>query len=719
MDRNIIACILLIALAALPVPARARESLSLVVTANLEGRASLGMEEEENDFLLKLGQSLIHEKGRGRAELYLDLGNAFYPGALSRFSFGSVMMDFFGFFDCAATLISSQDMRIGVNNLDFVKHNRKTRLLSANIVRRDTPVFLPYFIHGKGDARIAFVGLSSKKILVDIAEKNIFRFELADHAASLKKTAELAKNEGARHIVVLSGLSTKDNIGILKEFPGIDLVVAGGDNSGGMYGSGLNRIDLERGRSIVLLPDKNAYYTLQLDIGERISVAGFQRNDIAARRTADPRYRGFADRFALWKKEYAQEGVKVIGSAGKGEYAIDNARTANLLRDRYNAEVAILGSGTMRGETLKGDIRQYDINDLCNDEYPVFIYFLKGSQLQSLAASPGDLIFSGLSGGMIQGYAVNPARSYRIVSTQSVYDQAKRKIGAAPKFRNTWTGIPDLIGKDIRGEKVLFRDDYGYLERRLRATLDLQLSNFFDLLGVVADRDFSSPGGPSSSYQQWGMENNVVLNVYNRYHRFIINPYMNYVQTKQEVVDPETGEKKTETLMVQNLLRGIFEYRLNYFTYVNPYHKSQVDTVVKRDEYGDRPAFIREVVGASFLYRELEGKLGAGFERQVHDPEKEPVYGLEAFLAWKYDFWTKFSYTIKLDSFIAKTSNKEGEGGHIRSEITNGLRIRMTDNIGLSLKYRWYYYRSDIEDKSYSYRQFLTSLDLKTDFKVY
>ncbi|HPA71639.1 MAG TPA: hypothetical protein PKY31_05190, partial [Spirochaetota bacterium] len=322
MDRNIIACILLIALAALPVPARARESLSLVVTANLEGRASLGMEEEENDFLLKLGQSLIHEKGRGRAELYLDLGNAFYPGALSRFSFGSVMMDFFGFFDCAATLISSQDMRIGVNNLDFVKHNRKTRLLSANIVRRDTPVFLPYFIHGKGDARIAFVGLSSKKILVDIAEKNIFRFELADHAASLKKTAELAKNEGARHIVVLSGLSTKDNIGILKEFPGIDLVVAGGDNSGGMYGSGLNRIDLERGRSIVLLPDKNAYYTLQLDIGERISVAGFQRNDIAARRTADPRYRGFADRFALWKKEYAQEGVKVIGSAGKGEYAI-------------------------------------------------------------------------------------------------------------------------------------------------------------------------------------------------------------------------------------------------------------------------------------------------------------------------------------------------------------------------------------------------------------
>ncbi|MBP7583044.1 MAG: hypothetical protein KBA61_03350, partial [Spirochaetes bacterium] len=139
MDRNIIACILLIALAALPVPARARESLSLVVTANLEGRASLGMEEEENDFLLKLGQSLIHEKGRGRAELYLDLGNAFYPGALSRFSFGSVMMDFFGFFDCAATLISSQDMRIGVNNLDFVKHNRKTRLLSANIVRRDTP----------------------------------------------------------------------------------------------------------------------------------------------------------------------------------------------------------------------------------------------------------------------------------------------------------------------------------------------------------------------------------------------------------------------------------------------------------------------------------------------------------------------------------------------------------------------------------------------------
>jgi len=194
---------------------------------------------------------------------------------------------------------------------------------------------------------------------------------------------------------------------------------------------------------------------------------------------------------------------------------------------------------------------------------------------------------------------------------------------------------------------------------------------------------------------------------------------MNYVEMKQETVDGSTGEKTTETFMVQNLFRGIFEYRLNYFTYVNPYHKSQLDTVVKRTEEGERPAFIREVIGAGFQYKTLEGKLGAGFERKVNDPKEEPVYGFETYLAWRQEFLRVFTYSLKIDSFVAKTTGENVEGGYFRSEILNSLGIRLTANVGLSFKHKWYYYRSDVEDKDYNYQQVLTSLDLRTDLKVY
>ncbi len=703
---------------AFPPEARARAPLSLIVTSNIEGRASLGME-EESDFLLKLGQSIMYEKRLGRAELYLDLGNAFYPGALSRFSFGSVMMDFFDFLECDATLISTKDLRIGVNNLDFIKANRKARLLSANIMRKGDPVFTPFFIHGKGGKDIAFLGLSSNKINIDIAERNIFNIDLADHIAAFEQTAALVKERGADRIVVLSGLSTTENLRLMKRFPSIDLMISGGDNTGSLYGTGAHRIDLDDGRSLVLLPDKNSYYTVQLDVESGVEVTGFQRNNIEERKTMHPRYREFADRFSLWKKEYAREGIKVISSAGKEEYAIDDVRTANLLRDRYNAEVAILAKDTMKGEKLSGDVRQYDIIDLANDEYPIFVYSMTGAQLKTLESSSGNLHFSGLSSGKIQGYPAAPGRRYRVVSTQTVYDQVKRKSGPPGDLKNMWIGIPDLIESDVKREKVLFQNDYGYLERRFRATVDFQLSNFFDILNILSDGSFTSPGGPSSTYQQWGLENNIVLNIYNRYHRFIFNPYMNYVETRKEVVNKTTGEKTTETLMVQNLLRGIFEYRLNYFTYVNPYHKSQLDTVLKRTEDGERPAIIREVAGAGFQYKTLEGKLGAGFERKVNDPKEGPVYGLETYLAWRQDFLSVFTYSLKIDSFVAKTTGENAEGGYFRGEIVNSLGIRILENVGLSVKHRWYYYRSDARGQDYNYQQVLTSLDLKTDMKIY
>ncbi len=108
--------------------------LTVIMTSNLEGRVSTREINEDDDFFLKLGQSILAEKRRSGADVYVDLGNAFYPGPLSRYSFGSVMMDFLESMECSATLISSRDLRIGIDNLEFIKSDKRTVLLSANII---------------------------------------------------------------------------------------------------------------------------------------------------------------------------------------------------------------------------------------------------------------------------------------------------------------------------------------------------------------------------------------------------------------------------------------------------------------------------------------------------------------------------------------------------------------------------------------------------------
>jgi 2',3'-cyclic-nucleotide 2'-phosphodiesterase (5'-nucleotidase family) len=129
--------------------------------------------------MLLLGQSLIAESVHGVPfDLYIDLGNSFYPGPVSKYSYGSVMMDFFTYFNCAATLVSSRDISIGLTNLEFLAKGRTTKLLSINITRDNTPVFNPYFIISHDSRKIGFIGVTSSEISLTIADKKILKYPL-------------------------------------------------------------------------------------------------------------------------------------------------------------------------------------------------------------------------------------------------------------------------------------------------------------------------------------------------------------------------------------------------------------------------------------------------------------------------------------------------------------------------------------------------------------
>ncbi len=696
----------------------ARDSLSIMITSNIEGKAlPTEQDQEQKDPLLNLAQCVLWEKKNRRADLYLDLGNSFYPGALSKYSFGSVIMDYFEYTDCAATLISSKDLHIGAKNLKFINRGKKTRLLSANIKRKEKTVFAPYILKTVKSKKIAFIGISSRKILVDVAERRASHIRLEDMIQAVQETVKALKKAGVNRMILLSGASTEESISLMKSFREIDMVIAGGDNRGELYRIDTTRIDIADGRSLVLMPKTKGYYLLNLELDEGIVVRSHRHYDLESHEISSGGYRQFLTRLTIWKKKFREETDREITRAEKKGVTLDDTRIAQLLRDRYDAEIAVIEKNTVNKTSLAGSVKLYDLYGISNDEYPVFTYKIKGSDLQTVLSLGDDFLVLGVKNGRVQGYDIEEKRMYLVVSTQSVYDRIKARLEKDVAFSNKWKNITEVVQADLQKEKVLFKEDYAYLERSFRGTIDFYLSNFLERAVVSQDENITEPPGElTNSYKQWGMENKIDITIYNRYHQFILTPYVNYVKMEQEETGDD-GRVIKRNYWTKNLFRGTFQYNLNYFDYVNPYHKSQYETAIKKVD-DKKPAMVRETIGTRIKTDLLESKLGVGYEQKIKDEKEPKIYGVEFTLALKKSFLTYMTYTLNADSFYSRT-NKEDIKGRFRSELGNKLAFSVTNYLSFSLKHKWFYYYDMKFKEKYSYMQMMLAADLNADFKVF
>jgi len=706
----------------------AEEKITLLLTSNLEGNFSYSVKgQEKSDPLILLGQSILFEKRKGSV-YYFDLGNAFYPGVLSKYSYGSSVMDFFKYFACESSLVSSMDLRIGINNLEFLQKGNNTLLLSANIKKDKKHLFKPYKILKINNKRIAFIGISSKKILFDIAEKNINKILLEDEMKSIRRILAELKKKGITSVIILSGLGYKENIGILKSFEEVDLLISGGDNKGDLLNGRVMRLDLADSRSIVSLPRDKGYYVLNLSADKYISILDIKYKKLKHRKTENPGYKEFIKRLTGWKKQLKKEYDITIAETGTKPLEINQAKVSELLRDRFNAELAIVRDDSINSFYAKDKIKLIDIIAGVDDNYPVFTYELSGSDLVKLKSNIKGYTVSGYENQKIQGYKVDLIRKYKIVSSQWIFEKIKEVLNHKISFDNKWKSISEIIVEDLKKDKVLFKKDYGYLDRRLRFLIDPYLSFFFETSNIKKGRFIDlPPGEPEKAYTKWGVESSIDLTIYNRFHQFIFTPYINYARE---------GD-----IFLHNRLRGTFLYNLNLDFIIKPYHKSQINTVLRKVK-GDRPdtvittfdiieyhkasralrpTFIRETVGINFEINHFAGNIGLGFEKKIFDPAGIVVFGFESIIKIDFDFLKYFSYTFNLDSFLSipnvKTNSEDK--GHLRNEIENVLSFSAGGNAKISLKHRWFNYYSMKHKENYSNSQFITSVDFKTDFKFY
>ncbi len=689
--------------------AHAEIPIRLILTSNIQGKSFLKIENQEQvDPLLVLSQNILAERKAG-ADLYLDMGNAFYPGLLSKYSSGAIMMDFFDAMGCRATLVSSKDMHIGLDNLSFLQKRSNVLLLSANIVRPEGPAFKPYFVAEIRGTRIAFVGLSSKSLGFDIAEKNLYEVTIKDEQAALDPVIKEIAAGGVHYIVLLSGLALGDTLKMMEAFPGIDLALCGGDYTGALYAGKASRVDLVDGRTIAMLDDRFDYFTVDLLLGNKVQFQAMRPRKALPlpTATASSVYQEWLQRLTLWKRKYLAEQNQTLARIEEKTWVLDDIRLTQLMRDRFNSELAVVEKNTINAFPITSDVRKSDFMRMVNLDYNVFTFHLKGDQLKTLNDTSGDLVVTGFTFGKtlgVQGYPLESKRKYRVAATQSAFEKIQRLLGTELKYTNSWSTVTDLLVSDIENDRVLLRSDYTYLERRFRTLVDVYLANFVTSVDVDRDPNVETPvDQPSKTYDKWGLEDRIDLTFYNEKHRFIITPYIYYVSQDDDYL--------------QNLLRGTLLYEYNLDENWRPYNKFQTDTVVRAVD-GLRPVLIRETAGIAYFRTYLDSKLGFGFDKKVSDPSEEADYGLEFILNISYPFLKYFTYDFNFDNFVSLENNDGGRWG-LRSEIDNGISAKVNDYLSFSLRYKYFYFFDDDIDEEYQSSQILTTLNVTTQWKIW
>jgi len=688
-------------------PVCAETNFSILITSNLQGEFSLDLENQDTtDPLLVLGQNIIADRSKG-AELYLDLGNALYPGSLAKYSSGAIMVDFLDYFSCAAVLVSSKDLQVGTKNLEFMQKSKNVRFVSANIMQAGKPLFIPWFSADIKGTRVAFLGISSPKVRFDMAEKELYDFSLADAVKVLARPIKEIQAEGIEHLVLLSGHTLRDTAQILEIYPDISMALCGGDYSDHFLGGKAARIDLTDGRSIVMAADRAEYYHLKLVLGDTLKVEAFEARQIQPIPTSNFRYQEFKNRLTLWKEKFLEEEGSLVAELSDMEYGVNDLNFAQLLRDRFNCELGVVEENTINKVSVKEAVRRADFLSMVNRDYNIFVLSLTGAEVRKVYNHGEGLVIAGLEEGEqleIQGTAVAEGRRYRLAASQLAMQKIQRLLRKRLDYSNTWMTVTELLVDDLKGQRTILRKDYDYLDRRFRTTVDVALSNFIEDSSVTKGDSIETPSGqPSKSYTKWGLENSIDVAVYNKYHRFVFSPYMFY--------------SRQDESYLKNILRGTFLYEYSLSDTYKPYNKLRYDTVVEEVD-GLRPSFLRETMGISAEYKYFSGKLGLGFEQQLQDPSEAAMYGVELIVDASIPFLTHFTYTFDLDTFTGALAGN-GSPWQTRSEISNGISAAINSYMSLSFRHKYFFYNEGETGERYRSSQFITSLDFKKNWKFW
>lgn len=676
--------------------------MTIVFSSNLGGAFSLQQEKETtSDPMLLLFETILKERETSSA-FYLDLGNSLFPGQLSKYSVGSVMADFFRFSGCSGSLVSSRDLSMQISSLSYLAQSGAP-LMSATIRSDGKLAFRDHTILTDRGFRLGVIPLTSDRAVFSQAEKNLASLEIDTSDKTIRSAIDAA-SPSSDIIIAMSGLDLRSSLRVMSRFPQIRHMICGGDNTGKIMDSQISRLDLGAGRSILFLPGGSTLYRIIIrKTGEITSVSEMRPSHY---RSNSSNFSAFHARITLWKTKYAESTKGWVMIPENQRLTIDAAHVAKFLRRKYRAEISIL-ENPIEPLTLSNTTSIESLLSSILDNYSIFTYELTGSEIMSLYSKNEGQTISGTDGKVIQGYPINTTRKYRICSTQPTYESIKKTLWRDVPFYNSFRNLTDEFTDDIAGPKTILMDNDPLLQSTIRSTLDVALSFFREGNSVSKDENVSTPAGRSSkSYKKIGTESKADLTIYNASNRLVITPYIYYI--------------KQDKQYLQNIFRLSAIYTYNTHPNFKPYNKVQLDSQVVETDH-KRPTIFRETAGLNAETGYFSARIGAGFEKQIQDDSGPIIYGIECYTKYSTTFFTNFTYGLLFDSFASYNpkSDKPADDGYVKIAMDNSISYNLNASISISVKHRYYRYYSIGFKESYTSKQLTTSLDVKTDFKLY
>ena len=177
---------------------------------------------------------------------------------------------------------------------------------------------------------------------------------------------------------------------------------------------------------------------------------------------------------------------------------------------------------------------------------------------------------------------------------------------------------------------------------------------------------------------------------------------------------------RQDVQFLNNQLQATFLYTLNLNDIIKPYAKFEYDTVVSTVD-GLRPVVIRETQGANLTKDFISGSLGIGLEKNTPEPYNTAAYGIETIINLQLPIFKIITYNFNLDSFISvqQAGAANGSSGYLRNQIANTFSAPISTLISVSLKYRFYDYDQPGIHQSYTESEITTSINFKTDYKIW
>jgi 2',3'-cyclic-nucleotide 2'-phosphodiesterase (5'-nucleotidase family) len=254
---------------------------------------------------------------------------------------------------------------------------------------RDFSGFHRSLIVEKGEA----VGLLGALHRMDFAAEELHGLKTLDHEAALAKGARELRSRGAKLVVLLSHCGLESDLRLAAATEGLIDVIVGGHSHSEL------REPRRVGETLTVQAGSHGSFVGELELeleGGRIVDHRYALHETEGLPESDEVQGRIVERYRDAARSILEEGLCVLEEAIPRELVVRLA--AELLRRRFDADLAFMFAPAASGGLAKGPLRLVDVYDICRSFISLASFEITGRQIAGLLRERDDPSITGARG---------------------------------------------------------------------------------------------------------------------------------------------------------------------------------------------------------------------------------------------------------------------------------------------------------------------------------